>query len=90
LGWDDARWQAEEEAYRALWQRCYSLPDAAAIADWRPQLAAIHSQRQQELAVRQQRQRRQAKLIGLASGLSAIGLLWAVRLKMKTRKRHVG
>ncbi len=90
LGWDDARWQAEEEAYRALWQRCYSLPDAAAIADWRPHLAAVHSQRQQELAVRQQRQRRQAKLIGLASGLSAIGLLWAVRLKMKTRKRHVG
>ena len=90
LGWDDARWQAEEEAYRALWQRCYSLPAAAAIADWRPRLAAVHSQRQQELAVRQQRQRRQAKLIGLASGLSAIGLLWAVRLKMKTRKRHVG
>ena len=90
LGWDDARWQAEEEAYRALWQRCYSLPDAAVIADWRPPLAAVHSQRQQELAVRQQRQRRQAKLIGLASGLSAMGLLWAVRLKMKTRKRHVG
>lgn len=90
LGWDDARWQAEEEAYRALWQRCYSLPDAAVIADWRPPLAAVHSQRQQELAVRQQRQRRQAKLIGLASGLSAMGLLWAVRLKMKTKKRHVG
>ncbi|PAU51251.1 glycerol-3-phosphate dehydrogenase/oxidase [Pseudomonas indica] len=27
LGWDDARWQVEEEAYRALWRRSYSLPD---------------------------------------------------------------
>ena len=26
LGWDDARWQEEEQAYRQLWQRCYSLP----------------------------------------------------------------
>ena len=26
LGWDDARWQEEEQAYLQLWQRCYSLP----------------------------------------------------------------
>lgn len=26
LGWSDARWQQEETAYLALWQRCYSLP----------------------------------------------------------------
>ncbi|KAF0866383.1 glycerol-3-phosphate dehydrogenase/oxidase [Pseudomonas sp. LD120] len=26
LGWDDARWQAEEQRYRALWQRHHSLP----------------------------------------------------------------
>ena len=26
LGWDDARWQEEEQAYRQLWQCCYSLP----------------------------------------------------------------
>ncbi len=25
LGWDDARWQAEETAYRELWQRAYRL-----------------------------------------------------------------
>ena len=34
LGWDEARWQAEEAAYRALWQRYYSLPNRAAIPDW--------------------------------------------------------
>jgi glycerol-3-phosphate dehydrogenase len=26
LGWDDARWQAEGEAYRGTWEKCYSLP----------------------------------------------------------------
>lgn len=26
LGWDDARWQQEEQRYLALWQQCYSLP----------------------------------------------------------------
>ena len=29
LGWDDARWRAEEERYRALIARCYSLPAPA-------------------------------------------------------------
>lgn len=28
LGWSDARWQAEEARYRALWQRHHGLPDA--------------------------------------------------------------
>jgi glycerol-3-phosphate dehydrogenase len=26
LGWDDTRWQAEEDHYRTLWQTCYSVP----------------------------------------------------------------
>jgi glycerol-3-phosphate dehydrogenase len=26
LGWDDARWQAEEQRYRDLWQRHHGLP----------------------------------------------------------------
>ena len=38
LGWDDARWQSEEAAYRALWRAHYSLPDRALIPDWRPML----------------------------------------------------
>jgi glycerol-3-phosphate dehydrogenase len=28
LGWDSKKWKGEAEAYRALWRRCYSLPDA--------------------------------------------------------------
>ena len=30
LGWDDARWVAEEAAYTALWRRQHGLPGAAA------------------------------------------------------------
>lgn len=26
LGWDDARWRTEEDAYRALWERAYAPP----------------------------------------------------------------
>ncbi|MBC9251389.1 FAD-dependent oxidoreductase [Pseudomonas alcaligenes] len=26
LGWSDARWDAEQQRYLVLWQRCYSLP----------------------------------------------------------------
>ena len=29
LGWDDARWLAEEARYRALWQAYYRVPDEA-------------------------------------------------------------
>jgi glycerol-3-phosphate dehydrogenase len=35
LGWSDARWQAEEDAYLDLWKRNYSLPPRASIPDWR-------------------------------------------------------
>ena len=28
LGWDDERWDEEEQRYRALWQRHHGLPDA--------------------------------------------------------------
>ncbi|HYD63276.1 MAG TPA: glycerol-3-phosphate dehydrogenase/oxidase [Noviherbaspirillum sp.] len=35
LGWDDARWDTEQAAYLALWQRCYGLPPQYLIPDWR-------------------------------------------------------
>ena len=38
LGWDDARWLAEREAYERLLRCCYSLPDRAAIPYWVPML----------------------------------------------------
>ncbi|MEW5986520.1 MAG: glycerol-3-phosphate dehydrogenase/oxidase [Chloroflexota bacterium] len=58
LGWDDGRWQAEETAYLSLWRRCYSLPDRAAIPDWRGRLAEVSSRRRAERRLRQQQERR--------------------------------
>lgn len=86
LGWEDARWQAEEEAYRVLWQRCYSLPDRASIPDWHAMLAQARAERAR---ARQKRRRRWAQR-AIASGAAAsAGLLvgigrWAWR---RTRRR---
>jgi len=38
LGWDDARWEQEEESYLALVRAHYGLPDPAIIPDWHKML----------------------------------------------------
>ncbi len=43
LGWDDARWEAEEAAYIQLWGMRYSLPPRDEIPDWTLMLAAAHA-----------------------------------------------
>ena len=40
LGWDDARWLAEEQAYLELWRERYSLPPRECLADLRAQARA--------------------------------------------------
>ncbi len=76
LGWDDERWQAEEQAYRTLWQRCYSLPAPETIPDWRPPLRAAHAQRLQKMANRQARQRLRAILAAITLCVLAVRWLW--------------
>jgi glycerol-3-phosphate dehydrogenase len=39
LGWEDARWESEEAAYKALIATAYSLPPRETIPDWRAELA---------------------------------------------------
>lgn len=39
LGWDDATWEAEEQAYIALWMTNYSLPPRETIPNWDAMLA---------------------------------------------------
>jgi len=34
LGWDDAKWEAEEQAYITLWNQHYSLPPRDTIPNW--------------------------------------------------------
>lgn len=45
LGWPDARWEAEKEAYLELYHRSYSLPEEGAIPDWRALLAEARARR---------------------------------------------
>ncbi|HUS17861.1 MAG TPA: glycerol-3-phosphate dehydrogenase/oxidase [Chloroflexia bacterium] len=37
LGWDDARWAAEADSYRARWRACYSGPAHDTISDGPPE-----------------------------------------------------
>lgn len=84
LGWDDARWEAEEAAYRALWQRCYGLPDRAAIPDWRPLLARARVHR---LSWRQMRRRR-VKRSSLAGGVSGALVMVGAWFWRRRRRRR--
>ena len=45
LGWDDARWEAEEAEYLRLWQSAYSLPANEVIPSWRILLSETRRQR---------------------------------------------
>jgi glycerol-3-phosphate dehydrogenase len=69
LGWDDARWQAEEAAYRALWREHYSLPPADLIPDWRTLL------RDTAPAQPAPRRARLTVLLALAAAVALLALL---------------
>lgn len=79
LGWDNARWEAEETAYLALWRSTYSLPDARTIPDWRADLAAVLDERQRasaEARAQAQANRRQAGFIVLIAAFILFLLYW--------------
>ena len=77
LGWDNARWYAEEQAYYQLVQRCYSLPALEAIPDWK----LLLDQERQRKAVKRldfHRRQRLAALAGvlLAAAGFSLGVFW--------------
>lgn len=74
LGWRDERWQAEEAAYLGLWQQHYSLPDLAAMPNWRVLLAEAKAKQPVAKPLRQ-RKRVQAPVLAALLGLAAL-LLW--------------
>jgi len=78
LGWDDATWEREQAAYLALWRRCYSLPDRAAIPDWRPMIAQAQATRQVTRKARRRRLIKRATVASAAVG-SAVALGWFAR-----------
>lgn len=76
LGWDEARWQAEEVAYLDLWHTCYSLPDRATIPDWGAMLAEAQARRQVERPARRRQLIRRAAQTGTLAA-SAVVLVFA-------------
>jgi glycerol-3-phosphate dehydrogenase len=74
LGWEDARWDAEQAAYLDLWGACYGLPDPATVPDWRAQISEARARRQVALP---RRRRRMMVGSGLASALLAVAAMLA-------------
>jgi glycerol-3-phosphate dehydrogenase len=66
LGWDDARWEAEEAEYLRLWQSAYSLPASEVIPGWRILLS--EARRQRSVA-------RPAKRRSIATRTAVMGIL---------------
>lgn len=78
LGWDDARWEAEERAYRALWENYHQVPDQHEVPDWRPALGEARERRR--LTKRPWHTRKSVQfptLAGLVASLAV--LIWAWR-----------
>jgi glycerol-3-phosphate dehydrogenase len=82
LGWDDATWQAEEEAYLALWQQHYSLPEPAAVPNWHVMLAEARASHPPAPPLRR-RKRVQAPVLMAALGLAAL-VLWLMLRRKQT------
>jgi glycerol-3-phosphate dehydrogenase len=78
LGWDDARWEVEESAYRTLLQTHYSLPPRDTIPDWQAQLSTVIEKRAQ---ARQQRHSRRRRPFGLLSGAVLASILALRRVR---------
>lgn len=71
LGWDEARWEAEAAAYRALWDCCYSLPPRESIPDWKTPLAAAQARREARLP-RRRKKIAAGTIAGTLLGLAAL------------------
>ena len=90
LGWDDARWAAEERDYRALVAAAYALPKRQDIPDWKAQLAAADAARVQAAVARQARgrARQQRGGLGLALVAALLLLLWLLRRRHRGTAAH--
>ena len=83
LGWDDERWEAEEQAYLDLWRACCGLPDPDLVPDWKAMMTEARAER---LAVQPTRRRKVIKrstlvgvLVGLALALGYAYVRWRRR-----------
>jgi len=84
LGWDDARWASEVEAYQALIAAAYTLPDRATIPDWNATLAA---QRSAEAAADAARKARRALVRRRAAYMLFVTAVFVVVAWLLERQR---
>ncbi len=78
LGWDDARWEAEEAAYLELWRTHYSLPEWGAIPDWRAMLAEARARSGAARPIRRRKVMKRSALAGILLA-AAVALLLVYR-----------
>jgi glycerol-3-phosphate dehydrogenase len=85
LGWNDERWESEEEYYLNLWQHSYSLPDRQLIPDWKAMLSTARNERQ---VIRPKRRRKTIWRTTEASALFALALAFLLAVWRKYHHRH--
>lgn len=84
LGWDDARWEAEEAAYRELWQRSYSLPEN--VPDWRTMLVEKKGERETAVPSRHDLTNQRTAIALLLFGVSLL-ILWLHWKRLPSREQ---
>jgi glycerol-3-phosphate dehydrogenase len=87
LGWDHARWEAEEQAYLELWQQSFR-PPRELVPEWKTLLADA---RKKELEYRPAQRRKRVTATAIAGALLGIGFILAairwIRRSIKTDKQ---
>jgi glycerol-3-phosphate dehydrogenase len=72
LGWDDERWETEEQAYLDLWRACYGLPDRGAVPDWKALMDKARAERLAAQPTRRQKVVKRSTLAGMLAGLALV------------------
>lgn len=84
LGWGDARWEAEEAAYKALINAAYGLPDRDTIPDWKAQLTRFRADRAATELVQYERR----LLVRRRAGFGLLLIAWLTGVFLLWRRRH--
>ena len=82
LGWDEARWHAEEARYLDLWRSSYGVPDPALIPDWHAML--------EEARAAPRQKRTSSRHIPGALAACAAGLALAMGIRRMRQSRSGG
>lgn len=90
LAWDDARWEAEVAAYKALVSAAYGLPDRGTIPDWKDMLRRNRAERAEAVVKRHIEQKALRRRAGVALSVAALVvlLLWLIGRRPRADSNH--